>query len=192
MSDTPKTNTEEQIRAYFLAAKGGDQEAFSFIYKEYFTPIYRYVWSRTKSRTDADDLAQEVFLKAYRSLERFNLTAVSPLAYFYTIARNVVIDWQRKKHDIPTEDEILDSIADDSLDPSRIVIQDEQRKIISDALPELTAGVREVIEMKFLQELSTEEVAEKLGKTEGAVRQLQMRGLQALREILKKNNQTNH
>lgn len=181
-------DTDELIRDYFLKAKKGDREAFEYIYKEYFTPIYRYVFSRVKSRADTDDLVQDVFLKAYKSIGRFNLTAVSPLAYFYTIARNVIIDWQRKKRDVVTDEQILDTVpGDDSLDPGKIVIREEQKKVISEALPQLTDGVREVIEMKFLQEFTTQEIAEKLGKTEGAVRQLQMRGLDALREILKKD-----
>lgn len=181
------TDPQDHIREYFLKAKEGDSEAFALIYTEYFTPIWRYILARTKNRQDADELAQDVFVKAYKSMGRFNLRDVSPLAYFYTIARNVVIDWRRKKRDIATDEDILALIPDERDTPIDAAIQSEGKTMVRNALPELTDGVREVIELKFLQELSTEEIAKKLGKSEGAIRQLQMRGLQHLRKILKKH-----
>ena len=181
------TDTDDHIREYFLKAKEGDSEAFAYIYTEYFTPIWRYILTRTKNREDADELTQDVFVKAYKSIERFNLRDVSPLAYFYTIARNVVIDWRRKKRDIATDEELLALVPDDGITPAEWAVQEEGKALLAKALPELTDGVREVIELRFLQELSTEEIAKKLGKSEGAIRQLQMRGLQHLRKILKQH-----
>ena len=110
----------DDLQTIVEQAQKGNKEAFSKLYELYFTPVYRYVYFRVKSQTEAEDLAQDIFLKAYSSFSKYVPTRAtspvqselhsqsrssseivaatrSPLPYFYTIARNTLIDYRRKK-----------------------------------------------------------------------------------------------
>jgi RNA polymerase sigma-70 factor (ECF subfamily) len=167
-------------------AKAGDEEAFALLYKEYFTPVYRYVYFRVRSKHEAEDLTQSVFVKAYEAIDRFEERGKNPLAYFFTIARNTVINHWRKKKEVATgELETLQGRATDlQHNPHELIDDHESVQAIKRGLAALTEEQSEVITMKFLSELSNKEIAEALGKTEEAVRQLQCRGLRALRKNL--------
>src|SRR3990167_9724255 len=90
----------DDLHALVERVKNGDSVAFDELYIHVFTPIYRYVYFRVKRKEDAEDIAQTVFLRSYQSLPRFEDKGVSPLAYFYSIARNPEIDHWRKKREI--------------------------------------------------------------------------------------------
>ncbi len=177
---------EVQMGELMRRAKAGDQDAFAHIYKEYFTPVYRYVYFRVRSKHEAEDLAQSVFVKAYEAIDRFEERGKNPLAYFFTIARNTVINYWRKKKEIVTDE--LESLGNHMLDvrydPNDMIERHESIEAIKQGPSILTEEQSEVISMKFLSELSNKEIAEALGKTEEAIRQLQSRGLRALRKNL--------
>jgi len=172
----------------FQRAKAGDSEAYGRLYQVYFTPIYRYIWLRVRQRELADDLAQTVFLKVYEALKRVKEQPGSPLAYFFTVAKNVVIDHWRKKKDIilGQEEDIWAAIPDTGPDQREQVIQKEVSAVLMRSLTDLTDDQREIITLKFINELSNKEISEMLQKSEEAVRQLQCRALKSLREIMKK------
>ncbi|MFA6552702.1 MAG: sigma-70 family RNA polymerase sigma factor [Candidatus Paceibacterota bacterium] len=181
--------TLKELKELVEKAKNGDKEAFSLIYQKFFTPLYRYIYFRVGSKEDAEDLIQEVFTKAYLSFSKFKFTGSSPLAYFYTIARNTIIDQGRKKkHNIDSDDDV-DSHKGDGDSPEESAAKNEDAKMLKLAIEELTESEQDVIIMKFFDGLSNKEIAEILGKEEGAVRQLQSRGLRDLRDILKKKNE---
>jgi RNA polymerase sigma-70 factor (ECF subfamily) len=87
----------QELEIIVQKAKNGDKEAFASLYTQYFTPLYKYIYFRVPSKATAEDLTQDVFVKAYMALERYSYSGTSPLAYFYTIARNGIIDYRRKK-----------------------------------------------------------------------------------------------
>ena len=105
---------QRDLREVIEAAKAGDQEAFSYIYELYFKPVYRYLYFRTGSPDDSQELAQEVFLKAYKSFGRYTYSTHDPLAYFYTIARNTLIDRGRKLLDTSLGEPRASNLADEA------------------------------------------------------------------------------
>jgi RNA polymerase sigma-70 factor, ECF subfamily len=178
-------------------AKNGDAEAFGRLYTLYFTPVYRYVFLRVRDRALTEDITQTVFLKVYRSIDSFRVGSVSPLAFFFTVARNTIIDhWKKKQEtvfgDLSDETEAPFDAPDTrehrAADVDRALATDRVR----DALHALSVEQQEVLTLKFIAELSNPEIAETVGKSESAVRQLQSRGLRALRETLKRTDTEYH
>ena len=182
-----KSENIENLNSLMAQAGAGDAEAFDRIYTEFLTPVYRYVYLRTQNRQLAEDLTQTVFIKAFESLPRFVNQHRQPLAYFFTIARNAIIDFRRKRQIELAEfnDEIIQEIEDVAVRPDMILIQDDDRTEIQKALAELSEDESEVITLKFMNGLPNREIAEILGKTEANIRKIQSRAIQNLRILLK-------
>lgn|SRR3989344_1215893 len=176
---------ENDPKTLMRLAKEGDSRAFNKLYRLYFTPIFRYIYFRVKIKEVAEDLAQEVFLKVYRSLAVFKMTESPPLAYFFTVARNTVFDYWKKKKDILTDDLESFKIADKAKNPAEITDIKISGEIMQKAVKKLTEEQQEVIIMKFISDLPNKEIANLLSKTEETVRQIQCRALKALRQELK-------
>ena len=167
-----------------MRAKAGSGEAFAKLYEQYFTPIYRYIYFRVRRKEEAEDLTQAVFIKAFEAMPRFQDLGKEPLAFFFTVARNTIINhWRKKKEILPDDpDETFRSIPDESTGPHLAAETNERLRAVWGALEGLTEDQRDVITLRFINELSNKEVATLLGKTEEAVRQLQARGLKAIRK----------
>lgn len=179
----------EDVKSLILQAKGGDESAFEQLYRLYYTPVFRYLYLRTKKRHEAEDLAQVVFLKVYNSLQRFEVTDAHPLSYFFTIARTSLIDHFRKEKNAPIfDDEMLQTHGNNEADPHDYAEAQEHKDLVRQALDELTDDQKEIITLKFLDELSNKEIAEITGKKEEAIRQLQLRALRKLKEHFKKED----
>ena len=162
----------------------GNSEAFGELYELYFTPVYRYIYYKTSDKEVCNDLVQDVFIKVYGSLDRYTEQKSSPLPYFLTIARNTVIDYWRKKRDVVLEDSgaIFANIEDVSIaSPETISLQEHDRGVIQGALSTLHDDHKEVITLKFINQLSTKEIASILDKSEAAIRQILCRALKFLR-----------
>src|SRR3989344_5112069 len=117
----PSLNIEEVVRG----AIDGDKEAFGILYEEYFTPIYRFIYFRVKNRTDAEDISQNVFIKAYSSIGNYKEHGVPFLAWLYTIARNTTIDYWKKKRDYLLENP--DTIAERVVDLNNNIERENER-----------------------------------------------------------------
>ena len=169
-----------------VPTKGTKQEKFIKLYDEHIAAIYRYVFLRVNSREMAQDLTSEVFLKAWSFLTASSQKIENPKAFFYRIARNLVIDFYRSK-----------SRAEISLEETQIQIPDidnsPEEKInlslemvpIQQALNQIKDDYRDVIIWHYLDELTIPEIADILGKTENATRVMLSRGLQQIREKVK-------
>jgi len=167
-------------------AKQGDKEAFDLLYDMYFVPVFRYVYFRVDSKTEAEDLVQEVFIRVYKNLEKFQDRNKSPLAYFFTVARNLIIDyWRNKKEKLFDKEDILTGLPDKNSDPLQLIEKKETQKAIRKEIKDLTPEQQEVIVLKFINGMSNKEIAILLNKTEEAIRQLQCRALKILRKKLK-------
>jgi RNA polymerase sigma-70 factor (ECF subfamily) len=167
-------------------ARNGDNEAFGRLYELYFVPIFRYVYFRVKSKNEAEDLTQEVFLKIYQSIENFEDKNKPPLAYFFTIARNTIVDYWRKKKELSIdENELSEEIPDKNPSPTELVEKGQIGEIVKQSLKDLTEEQQEIIILKFINERTNREIADLLNKSEEAVRQLQCRALKALRQKFK-------
>lgn len=182
----PREYTVIELKTLIGQAKAGDQEAFAIIYDQFYTPIFRYFYGRTGDKNLAEDLTQDVFLKGYQSLNAYTVGSASPLAYFYTIARHRLVDYWRKNKTETLTDEQLVVIPDDKEKTEKLAVDLENEKILQEGLSSLTTDQREVLTLKYLNGLSTKEVAEMLDKSEEAVRQTIVRALRSMSEKLDK------
>lgn len=165
-------------------AKRGDAAAFGELYDMYFTPVFRYIFARVREKETASDLAQTVFLKVFQARERY-MEYGKPLAYFFTVARNAVIDHWKKKKEVSLEtEEVFVAVATDD-DPHEAAERSHTAQVIMRGIGLLTQDQQEIITMKFMSDLSNKEIAAATGRTEEAVRQLQCRALAALRRHFK-------
>ncbi len=180
-------HTPEEMAQIVARAIAGDREAFGAIYEEYFTPVYRYVLFRVRSKDDADELTQEVFLRALGAFARYEAKRENPLPYFYTIAKNAIIDRGKKQKAVAMDGEILAQVPDDVARTDDQAIEREEFSALHRSLARLPEDQREALELRFMGELSGRDVARLMGKSEEAVRQLQSRGLRALRGHFNEN-----
>jgi len=176
------------LKEIVAKAKRGDEEAFTVLYEFYFAPIYRYVFTHIGSKIDADDLTQDIFVKILESFSRYEETSSPPLAFFYTIARNTVIDWHRKKKTQPLDEGIENILRDPALDPEAEAIGGEEQKEILSLVSRLSPDQRDAIILKYVNDMSNKEIAEIMGKSEETVRKIQSRGFAVLRTMIKKGD----
>ena len=165
-------------------AKSGDSEAFAQLYDAYIARVYRYVYFRVADDDAAEDLTSQVFLKAWSNLDRFSFSRTPYLAWLYTIAHNAVIDHYRTRKVTAALDDVQLSQQDHAEVVENEIDLTNEMKTIKEALQLLTDDQQKVLTLKFIEGMSNNEIARHLGKREGAIRALQMRGLQALAKQL--------
>lgn len=178
------------LRRTVARAKAGDREAFGVLYSRFFTPVYRYIYVRVGSRRDAEEIAQDVFLKSFVAFVRFEARGDSPLPYFFTIARNLIIDRSRKKRWESEDPSVLDRERAEGDDPENDAIRREDAGRLRAAIESLPESEREAVTLRFFGELSYKEIAATTGRSEDAVRQSVSRGLRSLREYFARGPQT--
>ncbi|MDW8213161.1 MAG: sigma-70 family RNA polymerase sigma factor [Roseiflexaceae bacterium] len=159
-------------------AQDGDHAAFAQIYDRYAQPLYRYIYFRIGDPDLAEDLQAEVFLRAFESLDRYEDRGWPLSAWLYRIARDRTVDVIRRRRlrqTVPLESWSGACDGPDREIDARLDCEELQR-----LLDDLTDDQRQVIYLRFLADLSIQEVALRLGRSEGAVKALQHRGLQSL------------
>lgn len=165
-----------------LRAKTGDQGAFTQIYERYAPAIYRYILFRVREIELAEDLQAEVFLRMLEGIDRYEDRGWPVSSWLYRIAHDRTIDTMRrhsKRHQVPLED------WEGSCDgPEQAVSARLEHEELCGMLNNLTADQRQVIQLRFLADMSVQEVATRLGRSEGAVKGLQHRGIQSLVRLL--------
>lgn len=178
----PPLDTSEPIQL-MIRAKQGDQSAFNELHARYFFPVMRFFAKRVKGQEDAEDLAQTVFLKLYTSSAPFRDQAISPLAYLMTMARHTLVDYWRRR-----QPELVDSSVISEEEPmlAKRFLEDAMsaRQLLAKAFVDLSPDERAVLQHKFFSGESTSEIAERLAKTEAAIRQIQCRALRKLRDLI--------
>ncbi len=165
-------------------AAAGEAQAFARLYDAHIDDLYRFIFYRVSHQQTAEDLTSQLFIKAWDNLGRYESRGVRFSAWLYQIARNMVIDHYRTRK----ETVALEPIATMKPDPSANVSKQIERKLegewVRGMLEHLTEDQREVLTLKFINGLSTKEVATVMKKKQGAIRALQMRGLQALAKLM--------
>ena len=167
-------------RQLVLQAQDGNSEAFGQLYDAYMERIYRFVYFRVEDQQTAEDITSQVFLKAWSNLDRFSFNRTPYLAWLYTIAHNAVIDHYRTRKVTTALDDVQLSQQDHAEVVENEIDLTAEMKSIKSALQTLTDDQQKVLTLKFIEGMSNNEIAHQLGKREGAIRALQMRGLQAL------------
>jgi RNA polymerase sigma-70 factor, ECF subfamily len=164
-------------------AQSGDSEAFGILYDCLVDRIYRYVYFRVTDQSTAEDLTSTIFLKAWEKLGRYKMGATPFRAWLFTIAHNVVIDHYRTHKTTVALDQV-GSLTSDEAQPQEQVQHRFEARALRQGLLKLTGLQQQVLTLKFLEGMQTEEIARQMGKPAGAIRALQMRGLQALTRIM--------
>ena len=165
-------------------ARALDDEALAEIHDRYYEPIYRYVVFRVSNQQVAEDLASEVFVRLLSALRDHTAPQNTLRGWLYGVAFRVVNDFHRKQYR-REEVQLSDGIASNANSPLDAVAQRLNWRELRAAMAELTEAQREVIALRFGQEMPIRDVAQLLGKSEGAVKQLQARAIASLARILK-------
>jgi RNA polymerase sigma-70 factor (ECF subfamily) len=174
---------DETIDRLVAAAQGGDPEAFGALFDHYYAPVYRFAAARVGRPSDAEDLAQLVFVKALEALPRYEARGVPFGGWLFRLARNVVIDHIRTRRDHATLDLVAEQTADEA-GPDDLAVLRQEMDSVAHALRRLTPEQREAVELRFFAGLSAREAAAAMGRQEGTVRGLQFRAIAALRREL--------
>jgi RNA polymerase sigma-70 factor (ECF subfamily) len=175
----------ERVHGLVTLAQQGDGEAFALLYERYVDVVYRYVYYRVGSHHVAEDLTSETFVRALRRLDSFTWTGRDIAAWFVTIARNIVVDHvksSRYKLEITTGD-LLDGDEREPSPETEVLDRLRDERLLA-AVRELKPDQQECVSLRFLQGLSLAETAEAMGRTPGAVKQLQLRAVRSLHRAL--------
>ena len=149
----------------------------------YVDRVYRHVYYRIGSTEDAEDLTQQVFLRAWQAISRYKKTSSLFLTWLMRISHNLVIDFYRSKKDKTYLDfEIVSSDSNSS--PERVVEMEFDQQQLRRAILRLPADQQQVILMSFIEGFSYSEIASTFGKSEGSIRVIQHRALKKMRNIL--------
>jgi RNA polymerase sigma-70 factor (ECF subfamily) len=174
-----KAPVQDASERRLVEAAQKDPTRFAELYESNFARVYAYVSRRLRNREEAQDLTAEVFHQALTNLGRFEWRGVPFAAWLIRIAANAIADrWKlaAREHGNPLPGEPFSK----EISPEEI----EHRARLFRLVDTLPADQRRVIEMRFAQEKSISEIAKEIGRTEGAVKQLQFRGLESLRSQL--------
>jgi len=179
--------------AFLVAAKRGDPVAFENLCKQSASTVFRVARRIMRNNEDAEDVVQESFQRAFIHLKSFNGDSRFS-TWLSRIAINAALMKLRKKHlrdvslDESAEGEQRSSpidVEDQGLNPEQLYAQKERERILSEAMKELTPGMRKAMELRELGEQSTEETARIMGISVGAVKARVFHGRRKLRERLK-------
>ncbi len=177
---------------FVLNAMKGDQKAYKMLMDKYQKPLYFHVLKMVKDTEQVEDLVQEAFMKAFNNIQSYN-TNYAFSTWLYRITTNHTIDYLRKRklkttsihNPIRTKDgEIEIEISSDN-ETDRLIIRKERKAIIHEAIRNLPEKYRQVIEMRHLDEMSYDEIAEELDLPLGTVKAHIFRAREMLYKALK-------
>jgi RNA polymerase sigma-70 factor (ECF subfamily) len=156
------------------------------LYEEYYEKIARYVYVHIGDKSESEDIASEVFLKALKSIKTYRDTGLPMQAWLFKIAHNMIVDHLRKVSRVKTIP--IDTVEIiDNHDPIDAVEKKLEMEKVKAAMVELTEEQREVLRLRFFGGLTSREAAGILQKSDGAVREMQRAALEKLRQLLGEN-----
>ena len=165
-----------------VARAKDDPEAFGQLYERYVEKIYNYVYYRTGNHHDAEDLTAKAFYQALKHVHRYVDRGLPFSAWLYRIAHNLVANWHR---DHSRRQVIaLDEIALFSSRPSpedRLELEDDQRRLLR-LIRRMPDDRQQLLILKFVEQMSNRDIAQIMGRSEGAIKSLYHRTLLALRD----------
>jgi RNA polymerase sigma-70 factor, ECF subfamily len=176
----PKERPEEAHERLLIEAAQKDPARFAELYQANFEKVYAFVARRVRERDRAEDLTAEVFQKALANLARFKWRGAPFAAWLFRIAANMIADRAKRAGRNPEVAEVEDAGEVSPVD----LEESERRARLFHLVDKLPADQRRVIVMRFAEEKSIREIAQQINRSEGAVKQLQFRGLQTLRAQL--------
>jgi RNA polymerase sigma-70 factor (ECF subfamily) len=168
-------------------AQHGDTNAFGELYQRHAAAVFRYLFAHLDNRLDAEDLTNEVFLRAWQSLPRYHERGNPLLAFLFRIAHNALVDQYRRSSAAGgSHDELGNHLPDGNPGPAELLSAGFERQELLHLLGRLRADYRTVLTLRFVSDLSPEETAQVMQRSPGAVRVLQHRALERLRRLVEK------
>ena len=181
INNRDQTDIDKRITKLIDRTAKGNTEAFGEIYDILVERIYRYLFYLVGDKMTAEDILQETFVKAWRAIQSSKVKSQTFIPWLYRIAHNQFVDTIRKnRRHLSTMEKVENSYVTRVPD---YVVDAEQRDLLKvvDTLPRMQ---KQVIILKFIEGLSNLEIGQVVGKSQGAVRILQMRALTSMRQQL--------
>jgi len=186
---TPEPSPDGMRRAELVdRAQAGDVDAFGELYDEYSLTVYRYIYARVSSSALAEDLTSETFVRALRALDSFRWQGRDFGAWLVTIARNLITDHYksgRVRLEVVTDE--IETHDRQTEGPEIDVLAAATAEVLREAVAALPEEQRDCLTMRFFAGLSIAETAKALEKSEGAVKQLQLRAVRHLAKVIPKD-----
>lgn len=179
-----------EIAAYIGQAKLGDQVAFTFLLDHYWNEVYGFMLKRTENETDAEDIAIETFAKAFDKIATYN-SEFQFNTWLIAIAKNVHIDMLRKKKSSifieisENENQQAYQIIDNSPTIEDEIIHEQNLAQLLQHIKKLKPNYQEVIQLRYFQELTYQEISDKIGEPLNNVKIKLLRAKKLLLEIIK-------
>jgi RNA polymerase sigma-70 factor (ECF subfamily) len=171
----------EDDREAIEACRRGEREAFDRLVERYQRDVYRLCYRFVNNHEDANDLAQDAFIKAYRALDRFRGDSAFA-TWLYRIAVNGCLNFRAARK--PRADEIPEALVDERPRADEGILSDERSRRVRAAIERLPEKQRATVILKTYHDLSHEEVASVLGSTVGTVKANLFHGLANLKKLL--------
>ncbi len=167
-----------------LALRARDErELFGVLYERHVRRIYNYVYYRTGSVADAEDLTARTFFQAMNNLHRYQVQGVPFSAWLFRIAHNLVANWHRDtgRHRATSTDGMVEVPSDDE-GPQDVAEASEEKNELHRAILKLASDRQQLLILKFSEQMSNEQIATIMGRTEGAIKALLHRTVKGLRD----------
>lgn len=171
-------NSEEKL---IKRAKNGEKEAFGGLYDLHIRPIYRFILIKVGNKADAEDLTHQVFLSAWQNIGGYSFKGLPFTSWLYRIAHNAVVDFYRTTRHHTDIDSVPEEALAERPEFDRQIDDGMRLKFVRAAIQNLEHDQQNVLILKFVNELTNKEIAEAIGKSEGAVRVIQHRALKNLK-----------
>ena len=183
MQDKRNNKSTIDVELFIDGAVNGNADDFGRLYDLYVERVYRHVYYKVGNTKDAEDLTQQVFIKAWKAIGRYRKTASPFIAWLMRISHNMVIDYYRKKRDttyLDNEWEFKDSYSSPERSAEERFDQQQLRKVIL----RLPGEQQQVILMSFIEGFTYTEIAAALNKKEGTIRVILHRALKKIRQMM--------
>jgi RNA polymerase sigma-70 factor (ECF subfamily) len=177
-----KAESQTEGERRLVEAAQADPSKFDALYEQNFERVYFFIVCRVHDRAAAEDITSEVFHKALAKLPTYEWRGTPFTAWLYRVASNAISDhFKRANRDQQSGEDAFDPPAPAAIAPDEM--EDvERRALLFRLVEKLPEAQRRVIRERFIEDRSIKEIARRLNKTEGAIKQLQFRAVQTLRE----------
>jgi len=185
----PLSQDKEEIA--LIDAARTDPAAFGKLYSRYVEKIYNYIFYRTGSAKDAEDLTGKVFFKAMSNIKNYKHMGLPFSAWLYRIAHNLVANYHRdrsRKTEVSLDHVPGEILPQAELQPEPHVVRNQEVENLLVFIHELADNRQELLILKFVDQLSNIEIGKIMRKSEGAIKSLYHRTLLELREKMNKEN----
>ncbi len=179
------SDVHKESDAALIARAKEDPQAFGLLYERYVGSIYNYIYYRTSNHHDAEDLTARTFYRALKHISRYVDRGAPFSAYLYRIAHNIVANWYRdrsRRRIISLDELVMRTLKREG--PAALAEEREVQDLLLQAVRRLPPERQQLLILKFVEQMSNAEIAQVMGRTEGAIKSLYHRTLVELRKKL--------